>query len=330
MKVYNLSIDSSQRDANVYLHANNYVITLENPIYDVSEIKLVSARIPTPQLTVCATNNTFSVDGQTISLPNRDYSNGVVLATHLESVLQPPSTNVDTVTFDDDTKRLTFSNITPGDHNFTFEFHTGTNGFLEDSSLVTTPYQLLGFTSADYTSTSNILTSGAINLVGPNSLVLKLTAGSDEFAQSVYTSTPFYTGHILLDGSDFINFNGADDKLTHHFHSGPQKYVRDIKIEFFYMSNGRLIPYDFMNQDHVLKFEITCSTDKLEGLPKVPLEKVVEKEEEEEEPISIPEVKNVYRWKKEYIYIALIVAVGLLLMFFMKSKSPKYPRKLSE
>jgi hypothetical protein len=161
-------------------------------------------------------------------------------------------------------------------------------------------------------------------------LVLKLTAGSDEFAQSVYTSTPFYTGHILLDGSDFINFNGADDKLTHHFHSGPQKYIRDIKIEFFYMSNGRLIPYDFMNQDHILKFEITCSTDKLEGLPKVPLDEVVEKEEEEEEPISIPEVKNVYRWKREYIYIALIVAVGLLLMFFMKGKTPKYPRKLSE
>lgn len=330
MKVYNLSIDSSQRDANVYLHANNYVITLENPIYDVSEIKLVSARIPTPQLTVCATNNTFSVDGQTISLENADYPTGGELATHLESVLQPPSTKVDSVAFDDDTKRFTFSNNSPGDNNFTFEFHTGTNGFLEDSSLVTTPYQLLGFSSADYTSTSNILTSGAINLVGPNSLVLKLTAGSDEFAQSVYTSTPFYTGHILLDGSDFINFNGADDVLTHHFHSGPQKYVRDIKIEFFYMSNGRLIPYDFMNQDHILKFEVTCSKDKLEGLPKVPLEKVVEKGEEEEEPISIPEVKNVYRWKKEYTYIALIVAVGLLLMFFMKGKSPKYPRKLSE
>jgi hypothetical protein len=328
MKVYNLSIDSSQRDANVYLHANNYTITLENPIYDVSEIKLVSARIPTPQLTVCSTNNTFSVDGQTISLENADYPTGGDLATHLENELAPPLTNVDTVNFDTDTKRFTFSNTTIGDNNFTFEFHTGTNGYLEESSSVTTPYQLLGFSSADYTSVSNVLVSGAINLVGPNSLILKLTSGSDDFAQSVYTSTPFYTGHILLDGSDFINFNGADDKLIHHFHSGPQKYIRDIKIEFFYMSNGRLIPYDFMNQDHILKFEITGSTDKLEGLPKVPIEDVIEKREEE--PISIPEVKNVYRWKREYIYIALIVAFGLLLMFFMKGKSPKYPRKLSE
>lgn len=131
---------------------------------------------------------------------------------------------------------------------------------------------------------------------------------------------------MLLDGSDFINFNGTNDTLTHHFHSGPQKYIRDIKIEFFYMSNGRLIPYDFMNQDHILKFEVVGSTDKLEGLPKVPIEDVVEKKEEES--ISIPEIQeNVYRWK---IYIALIVVVGLLLMFFMKGKPRKYPKTLSE
>ena len=49
MKVHSLSIDSSQRDSTLYLHANNYVITLENPIYDVEEIQLVSAYIPTPQ-----------------------------------------------------------------------------------------------------------------------------------------------------------------------------------------------------------------------------------------------------------------------------------------
>lgn len=52
MKVHTLNIDSSQRkllnDSNVYQNINNYVIRLENPIYDVSQIKLVSARIPTP------------------------------------------------------------------------------------------------------------------------------------------------------------------------------------------------------------------------------------------------------------------------------------------
>jgi hypothetical protein len=325
MKVYNLSIDSSQRDANVYLHANNYTITLENPIYDVSEIKLVSARIPTPQLTVCSTNNTFSVDGQTISLDVTNYSSGTDLANDLQIKFTPPTSNVDSVIYDSDTNGLIFSNNSPGDNNFTFEFHTGTNGFNKESSQVTTPYQLLGFSYDDYTSVSNVLASGAINLYGPNSLVLKLTAGSDEFGQSVYTSTPFYTGHILLDGSDFINFNGTDDTLTHRFHSGSQKYIRDIKIEFFYMSNGRLIPYDFMNQDHILKFEITCSTDKLQNLPKIPIEEVTK-----EEPISIPEVKNVYRWKREYTYIIMIVVIGIMLLLLMKEQPRRYRRPISE
>mgnify|MGYP003637054208 CR=1 FL=1 len=104
-------------------------------------------------------------------------------------------------------------------------------------------------------------------------MIIHLRVGfSDEFNQCVYVSTPFYTGHILLDGSDFINFNGTDDHLIHHFHSGPQKIIKEINVEFFYMSHGRLIPYDFMEQDHLLKFEMTCSTDKLEGLPKIALE----------------------------------------------------------
>jgi len=325
MKVYNLSIDSSERQTNLYAYANSYVVTLENPIYDVSEIKLISARIPTPQLTTCGTNNSFSVDGNVFVLNETNYANGYVLAEDLETLLAPPDSNVSLVVYDEETNSINFSNV--GSSNaFTFEFHTGTNGYQSKTSSVTTPHQVLGFSSEDFTSNANgEITSGAVNLNGPNSLILKLTAGSDEFNQDIYSSTPFYTGHILLDGSDFINFNGADDHLIHHFHSGPQKFIRDIRIEFFYMSHGRLIPYDFRNQDHILKFELTGSMDKLEGLPKVPIEEVIE--EKKEESISIPEVKDDYRW---IIYVVLVVVIGLLLMFFMKGKRPKYPKKLSE
>ena len=325
MKVYNLAIDSSERQTNLYAYANSYVVTLENPIYDVSEIKLISARIPTPQLTTCGTNNSFSVDGNVFVLNETNYANGYILAEDLETLLAPPDSNVSLVVYDEETNSINFSNV--GSSNaFTFEFHTGTNGYQSKTSSVTTPHQVLGFSSEDFTSNANgEITSGALNLNGPNSLILKLTAGSDEFNQDIYSSTPFYTGHILLDGSDFINFNGADDHLIHHFHSGPQKFIRDIRIEFFYMSHGRLIPYDFRNQDHILKFELIGSMDKLEGLPKVPIEKVTE--EKKEESISIPEVKDDYRW---IIYVVLVVVIGLLLMFFMKGKRPKYPKKLSE
>ena len=319
MKVHTLNIDSSERDTSIYTYANNYVVNLDNPIYDISNIKLVSARIPTPQLMTSATNKTFSVDGVDITLNETNYSNGYVLAEDLDIELAPSNSHIDSVIFDEETESLVFSNTQASD-DFTIEFYDGTNGYLSNTSSLTTPHQIMGFSSKNFTSTNNTLRSGAINLNGPNSLVLKLTTGSDEFTQTVYTSTPFYTGHILLDGSDFINFNGADDVLVHHFHSGSQKMIKDVKVEFFYMSHGRLIPYDFRNQDHILKFEITGSTDKLENLPKVPIEEP-KKVEKEEPIISIPEViKNSYTWRKEYLYIALIVIVGLFLIFFMKGK----------
>ena len=320
MKVHTLNIDSSERDTSVYAYANSYVVNLDNPIYDISNIKLVSARIPTPQLMTCATNKTFKVDGVSITLNETNYSNGYVLATDLDIELAPANTHIDSVIFDEETDSLVFSNTHASGGNFTLQFYSGTNGYSSNASPLTTPHQLMGFSSKDFTSTGKVLRSGAINLDGPNSLILKLTTGSDEFTQTVYTSTPFYTGHILLDGTDSINFSGTDDKLVHHFHSGAQKMIKDVKIEFFYMSHGRLIPYDFRNQDHILKFEISGTTDKLENLPKVPIEEP-KKVEKEEPIISIPEiVKNTYKWRKEYLYIGLIVLVGLLLLFFMKAK----------
>ena len=213
MKVHNLTIDSNQRDSTVYPLSNNYVITLENPIYQVEEIRLISAQIPTTW-------------------------------------------------------------------------------------------------------------AGR-----PNSLVLRLSTGSDEFDQSVYVGspkntsqngTPHYTGHILLDDSNLTLFKGSDDPVIYRFHSGPQKIIKDLRIEFFYInSSGILIRYPFTNQAHVLKFEINCATDKLENLTKVPVE---EKEKEEETTISISEKEDPYKWK---IYIGIVIVFGFILIALMSSKSKR-------
>jgi hypothetical protein len=316
MKVHTLDIDSSERYTNIYPYANNYVITLEEPIYDVTKITLISARIPTPQLQVCETNKTFSVDGSSITLEANNFTSGTTLASELQRQMVIGTSNViDQVTFDEYRNTLTFSNVGVT-NDFTFEFFDGTNGYISNSVNTTTPHQVLGFSSNNQSSTGSTLTSGAINLNGPNSIIIRLTSGSDDFIKTIYSKTPFYTGHILSNGSDVINYHHADDPLTHEFYKGPQKFIRDIKVEFFYMSHGRLIPYDFRGQDHVLKFEITGSTDKLEGLPKVP----IEEEKDVSSPISIPEiVVDSYRWK-EYISIGVIVIIGLVLLMLMKQK----------
>ena len=206
MKVHNLTIDSSQRDTGIYQYANNYVITLENPIYDVSEIRLLSGCIPIPSTSV------------------------------------------------------------------------------------------------------------------PRSLILRLSSGSDEFNQSVYANTPYYTGHIIVGERNSVNnkiINGSDDPFIHRFHSGPQKSIKELTVEILYMSGGNIVPYPVGNTDHTLKFELTCSTDKLEGLPKVSLEEISDTEEEEEETIKIPDLKNLYNWEWE---IVMIATIGIFLMFLMSGK----------
>jgi len=319
MKVHTLDIDSSERYTNVYPYANNYVVTLKEPIYDVTQITLVSARIPTPQLQICETNKTFSIDGVDITLEANNYTSGATMASELQRQLFPPS-DIDQVTYDEYRNTMTFSN-TGATNDFTFEFFDGTHGYVNGTNL-TTPHQVFGFSSNNQSSSNYTLTSGAINLGGPNSIIIRLTSGSDEFTKTIYSKTPFYTGHILTNGSDVINYHHTDDPLKHEFYKGPQKFIRDVRIEFLYMSHGRLIPYDFRGQDHILKFEITGSTDKLEGMPKVPLD-VVKKELPP--PISIPEViVDSYRWK-EYISIGVIVFIGMVLLILMKQRP-----KLSE
>jgi type 1 fimbria pilin len=325
MKVHTLDIDSGERDTNVYSYANNYTVTLKEPIYDVTQVKLISARIPTPQLTTCITNKTFSIhdsgapdDIIEVTLDETNYTNGTALASDLDTKMQPPLTCIDSVVFDSDTQALTFSN-TEASNTFTFKFFDGTNGYLSNT-YATTPHQVMGFSSKNPTISDTVI-SGAINLEGPNSLILRMTSGSDEFTKTVYSTTPFYTGHILMNGTDYLNYHHADDPLTHEFYKGPQKYIKYIKLEFFYMSHGRLIPYDFRNQDHILKFEITGSTDKLEGLPKVPEEAV--KDDAPKLQINIPEVvEDVYKWKMEYVSIGLIIFVGIVLLSLMH-KRPK-------
>ena len=321
MKVYTLDIDSSQRDTSLHSYANNYVVTLENPVYDVSKISLVSARIPTQQLTVCSTNKTFSVDGVDVTLPEKVISSESALATELQTALAPPNTNVNSVTYVTEMDALLFSNTIQEGH-FTLEFYSGTHGYESNVTDRTTPHQLMGFSSDDFTSNANYdVLSGPVNLSGPNALILRLTAGADDFTKQVYTGTPFYTGQILLDGGDFVNFKGADDPVVHHFHSGPQKVLDTLRVEFFYMSHGKLIPYDFRHQDHTLKFEITCSTDRLENLPRETLPEEFTLPPPISDPVESSQEGDIYKW----VPIIFIVVVGLLMMLFIGRPQPRTP-----
>lgn len=325
MKVHPLTIESGQRDATVYPNPNDYVVSLEKPIYDVSQIKLVSARIPTPQLLICGTNQAFDFEVIYSSLPAQTFGITYSQGNYDGASLAAGFTSVGNInfnmTYDASKNRFAMGTPTHNDGHaisqIKFLFKSGPRGFDDTSATQTTMHQILGLPALDVAMPGSDF--GAANFDGPNALVLRLSSGSEQLSQTLPTAgqTPYYTGHILLPGgSDFVNVNGADDTLTHDFHSGPLKTIRDLRVEFFYMSHGRLIPYDFRNQDHVLKFEVSCSTDKLENLTPLPPPSTTPLNEEKEETVNIPE-QNENLYKVEYIYIGLIIFTGILLILSM-------------
>jgi hypothetical protein len=107
---YLVDIDSSERDPIEYPNPNDYTIRLNNRIYDITSIKLVSARIPNCQPLINSGNKHFEVNGVTVVFDEGTYTNGGDLASNLQIQMAPPNTIVDTVSFDSFTSKLTFSN----------------------------------------------------------------------------------------------------------------------------------------------------------------------------------------------------------------------------
>ena len=325
MKVHTLDIDSGDRDPILYPDSGDYTVFLKNPVYNVSKIKLISARIHNSQLLIHDRNNTFTMNtatySETITLPNGNYD-GAELASNLVQ----HSDIIDSATYLTTTNDINISNLT---NDFTFAFYGGENGYMSNASN-TTPHDVLGLPPNNVHSTSNSLKTGSLNLQGVDAFVLKLSSGSDEFNKSIYFNTPFYTGKILTHG-DVVNYSGTDDTLEHEFHSGKQQTISSIRVQFFYSSNGRLIPYDFRNANHVLKFALSCSTDKLENIPKVKIpidEEEEEKKEKEESDSKVEkytihgtenEAEDVDRWNA-IISIIFIVLVGFVLLLIPKRK----------
>ena len=308
MRVHTLDIDSGERDPVSYSNPADYVVTLKNPIYDVTKISMISARIHNSQFLIHERNNQMQVltnggSTQTVTIPIGNYS-----GQELADAVKTACTVITGATFDKDTNAITFT----GSSDFTFKFYSGTNGYNTNAIGYTTPHDILGLPASDISSSSSSLTTGSINLQGADAIVVKLSSGSDEFNKTVFSDTPFYTGRILMCG-DVINYSGVDDAVEHNFDSGKQKTISSLRVQFYYSSNNRLIPYDFRHANHILKLAVTCSTDKMETVPRH------ERGVTLPTPMEIPSEfsEDVHSWDA-FIPIFMVVAVGLFLLLVIK------------
>lgn len=302
MKKYIIEIDSSERDPVDFPSPNDYTVHLSKPIYDVSDIRLVSARVPNSQPTINHGNKQFDVDGTTIVLDEKFYSNAHNLAGDIETTLGGGFS----VVYDDDTQKLTFQNTS----DFTFEFYGGSNGYAT-SSTVGTPASVMGFEGSNVSSTSLTLVSNIVDISGPGSIILRLSSGDDDLKKDIFTNIGYYTGRILCGNTgEIITYSHGDDIVDQRFHMGNDKVMESIRVRMYWNNGKKIIPYDFKGRNHVLKFEVSCNTDKLNttsselAIKDVPLP----------EPVEIPNLE--FRKRDNYIYIFIVAAllVGLYIL----------------
>ena len=321
---YILDIDSSERDPLKYTSPNDYIIKLNRRMYNVTNIKLVSALIPNSQLLINNGNKQFDVgEANTVILPEGTWSNGYELASNLsDSLTGFDGVNDITVSYQQNTQALTFTSSGPA---FSFDFYGGSNGYAT-SSTVGTPAEILGFTFAN-TTPATTLVSNVVNFHGTNSIIMGLSCGSSVFDKMVYmdggefsfdvpVTQPLkttYMGRILTSDRHMIDYKGRDDPVDHRFYKGAEKSIDRLRVKFYYNNGSKLIPYDFGNRNHVLKFEFTCSLDKLNTLERnvIPTELPPPIEIERKERMS-------HKQKQMFIIIAVVLCVGLILLSMFK------------
>jgi len=154
---YILDIDSTQRDPVTFPSPNDYTVSLNTPLYNVTHMSIIAGRIPNTQLLINEGNKQFQIKDdtntpKTIILSEGTYTNGTALATGLQTDLSAQCC-VDSVVFSSTTRSLTFSNASAA-NTFSFNLYGGSNGYV-DTSPVGTPYNIMGFNGSNVSSTGS-------------------------------------------------------------------------------------------------------------------------------------------------------------------------------
>lgn len=347
-----LDINSDQRDPSKKNQTpNDYTVCLNRPLYNITNINLVAAKIPITQTLINGGNNTFSMNntGNEVSLINRNYSNIEEFKTNLLEQLSSPenlsNTHVDNIDYQEENGTFIFSNSSG--ETISFDFYSGINGF-NTLSANATPATTFGLTHADTPAPlSNVVQTGAVNLYPPTSIILRLTTNDngDDLGKDVFCSDgvfnfgnsnihsnvelnkteSVYFGRILTydsyQGNEYLVYTGGYP-ITDYFNKGPEPSITKLRIRFYYTIGGKLIPYDFANRNHTLKFKIRCDLDKLTKLKNEAetMEEIQRNLNDIPPPIDIPRLQPPERPNKKQIivFLFLLLLTGLFFLTFTK------------
>ena len=318
-----LDVVSDQRDTKNWPNPNEYEITLNRELHNVTNIKLIAAQIPLSQTLINGTNNTFPVNDTYVNLPNINVDSGEDFANLLKTYLT--GTAVSNVEYNSNTETLTYSNSSG--NLIYFDFYGGQNGYTTQTNKGTLANEL-GFSHSNVENGSNVITSGPVNLFGPTSIVIRLSTNGDDITRDVYnsgssnvssgnlssTESNYFGRLITKKRGEFLEFKN-DYPVESLFHKGPESAIKKLKISFYYTIGTKLVPYDFRSRNHTLKFKITCNLDKLSTLEK---QKVYIRELPP--PVELKHTELPRRFDKNQVITVLFICLmaGLLMLILSK------------
>ena len=245
-------------------------VTLTTPVYNVTHIKLISARVPNSQLLINQYNNTYVYQANTYSIPFGTYTTGEDLA----NAFTGPVTAV----YHSNTNSLTFND----------EFQPGS--WLSN---------ILGYPG------------GVVNLSGPQYITIRLTIGGDVLSRTVYQRDTdcHYLGKMLTGPiGETIRYTDSFDTIQ------MDTQIKTIQTMHFDFLNPDGSTYNFGGQGYILKFRLTCSTDKLSVIKG---DTVVVDDEE------LPGPSRINWFSDRFLIVAAaIVILTLGLFFLMRQQVP--------
>ena len=314
-----VTFDSSERDMTVWKSPQDFELTFNTPIYNVSEIAVVSVHIPLTQPTIVKGNSIIPLGGGTLVTLNvlRFFTDPVTLAAHAQAVIQTQLPGV-TVTYDTTYRIFVFQRTSA------FEFNWASAEYPDECGPAA---NLLGFAGRDVQAVEVTpgaweLQSGVVSTINPvRSLLLRLTHGEDDLTEPVFTSsdTAMFFGRILVDPSQATVAMRNGEVMVRKLKVNVPT-LDAMRLRLYWNNGGRLFQYDLREANCLIKFAFECDHTRM-GDPEKPVD--LPEEKELPEPVEYPTLSfDDRQTDRQFIIYAVMGVLVLGLLFIAPRRTP--------
>jgi hypothetical protein len=264
-------IDSRDRNHDSYANPNSYKVILEQPLYNVLSMELVSAEVPASQYLINLTNNTLYFQETNAQVMAEEYTTALVpvgnytlvdLKAEIESVMGSASGtgavfSVDITTFSAQSKLSISSDIGGGADIFNILFNGGTEKYEDKTRSIYKENSIgpvLGFNRIDLTGSTTYTGDFQYNLSGDSYILLKFDdiKGIEGIADNVQDAFTKITLDTHTDNVKYFKSN--HDYRVYKFMETPLARLDHFHISFLTYNKDL---YDFNGLEHSITLKVS-------------------------------------------------------------------------